>query len=379
MSDIDQARWDALQPADALPFLDWAFLDTLEESGTAAPSRGWTPRHFTVWRGADLIGAMPGYLKTHSMGEYMYNDFQWASVTPRFGVRYYPKLILAVPFGPAPGPRPLVAAGEDRRSVALVLFRAAQDFARTEKYSSVHVLFSRDEDLPLLAEAGFAQGAGQQFHWKNRSYRSFDDFLGRFNSKRRHMLKSERNQLSRDGTVVRTVRGEELVPRVTTFAGRCYEATVEKHAWNPALLTPAFFALAGERLRHIAEVVLAEEGGRPLGAAFNLLGARRLYGRHWGAVEDRRFLHFNVCYYHSIERCITDGLEAFEPGAGGEHKVARGFEPTVMHSGHWFVNQGLHAAMTDYLARVTIAYEQHVAEAREAEVAFKGGLASAES
>jgi predicted N-acyltransferase len=376
MGEIDQAAWDALQPSEARPFLDWTFLRILEESGSVTPRRGWTPRHFTVWRGPCLIGAMPGYLKTHSMGEYMYNDFQWASVTPRFGVRYYPKLILAVPFGPAPGVRPLVAPGEDRREVSLALFRAAQELARTEGWSSVHVLFAREEDLPHLRDAGFAPGAGQQYQWKNHGYRTFDDFLGRFNSKRRHMVKSERAQPGKDGTIIRTVSGDALSPDVMEVAANAYENTVERHAWNPALLTREFFLLAGERLRHQAEVVLAEEGGRPVGAAFNLLGTTRLYGRHWGAIENRRYLHFNVCYYHSIERCIADGLQAFEPGAGGDHKVARGFEPTLVHSGHWFVDEGLHEAMSGYLARAVTAYEDHVRQAVEADVAFKGGLSS---
>lgn len=373
MSDIDRAEWNALQPADASPFLDWDFLDVLEASGTATPRMGWTPRHFTVWRAGRLIGAMPGYLKTHSMGEYMYNDFQWASVTPRFGVRYYPKLILAVPFGPAAGPRPLVAAGEDRAVIARTLFRGAQDYAKDEGISSVHVLFADDPDLPLLRESSFAPGAGQQFQWHNKGYKTFDDFLGQFNSKRRHMLKAERAQLGKDQTVVRTLKGEALTTEVMDFTGRCYAATVDKHAWNPALLTSRFFTLAGERLQHLAEVVVAEEGGRQLGAAFNLRGQKRLYGRHWGAVDDRRYLHFNVCYYHSIERCIEDGLAAFEPGAGGEHKVARGFEPTVVHSGHWFANPALHAAMSEYLGRAVEAISAHVSEAQASETAFKGG------
>ncbi len=373
VSDIPRESWDGLQPADARPFLDWEYLNALEQSGSVSPRRGWTPQHFTVWKKQALVGAMSGYLKTHSMGEYMYNDFQWSSVTPRFGVRYYPKLILAVPFGPGAGPRPLVAVGEDRRAVSLALYSAAQEYARDAGYSSVHVLFSREEDLPTLAEAGFAPGAGQQFQWRNQGYVRYDDFLARFNSKRRHMLKSERGQLARDGTVVRTLRGAELTPEVMSFAGRCYEATVDKHAWNPALLTPGFFTRAGERLRHMAEVVLAEEAGRPLGAAFNLRGRERLYGRHWGALEDRRYLHFNVCYYHSIERCIADGLAAFEPGAGGEHKVARGFEPTVVHSAHWFVHGGLNAAMGEYLRRATAAVTAAVTASQAADVAFKGG------
>ena len=370
---VPRPAWDALAVPGGAPFLEWGFLDALERSGSAVAARGWTPRHLTLWRGDALIAAIPAYAKTHSMGEFMYNDFRWSGVTPRFGVSYYPKLILGAPFSPATGPRPLVAAGEDRRALTVLLARAAQELAREEGYSSVNVLFARPEDLPAFAEADFTPGAGLQFHWYNRGFGSFGDFLGQFNSKRRHMLKSERAQLAKDGTTVRTLRGEELTPEVLAFASRCYEATTDKHAWNAAHLTPEFFRMAGEQFPHLAEVVLAEEGGRWLGSAFNLRGATRLYGRHWGALEDRRYLHFNVCYYHSIERCIAEGREAFEPGAGGEHKLARGFEPTLVHSAHWFVNERLQAAMRNYLPQEVAAHQEQVEIARESAVAFKAG------
>jgi predicted N-acyltransferase len=373
MAEVSRTAWDSLLSPDAAPFLEWHFLDALETSGSAVPERGWTPLHFTAWRGGQLVGAMPGYVKTHSMGEFMYNDFRWAAFTPRFKVAYYPKLILGVAFSPATGPRPLVASGVDRAEVTRAIATAAQAVAIEEGYSSVNVLFSRRDDLPEWRAAGFAAGGGMQFHWGNAGFSSFDDFLKRFNSKRRHMIKSERAQLAKDGTQVQSFTGSALTPELLAFASKCYESTFDRHAWNDPHLTPAFFKQARERFPERVDVVLASESGRWLASALNLRGQNRLFGRHWGAVEDRRYLHFNVCYYHSIERSIVEGLQVFEPGAGGEHKMARGFEPTLMHSAHWFANERLHQAMSTYLAQEVSAYTTHVAEARASGAAFKGG------
>lgn len=372
MRDVPQQAWDALVPADAKPFLDWAFLDALEQTDCAVPERGWVPCHFGVWQGDRLVAAAPGYVKTHSLGEYMYNDFRWAEAARRsFGVDYYPKLILAVPFSPATGRRVLVAADADRAAMTRLVLHAAQELVRQQGWSSAHALFVRPDDLDVFEQEGWAGGAGLQFHWTNDGYRDFDAFLARFNSKRRHMIRSERAQLGRDGTSVRTLTGDALTEDVMAFVARCYEHTVDSHAWHAPHLTPAFFQQAARRLPGQVEVVLAEEGGKRLGAAFNLRGATRLYGRHWGAVEDRRFLHFNVCYYHSIERAIELGLEAFEPGAGGEHKLARGFEPALMHSAHWFAHPPLHAAMSGHLAREVEYYAAQVEGARRDALAFR--------
>jgi predicted N-acyltransferase len=373
MSEIARDAWDSLLMPGAEPFLEWNFLNALEESGSAVPRRGWTPCHFTVWRGDRLVGAMPGYVKTHSMGEFMYNDFRWGGFTPKFGVSYYPKLILGVAFSPATGPRPLVASTEDRAGITRAIAESAQQHAHDEGYSSVNVLFVSESDLPAWEAIGFSGGGGLQFHWENEGYATFDDFLKRFNSKRRHMVKSERAQLKKDGTTVRSYRGDELTPELMKFVSTCYEATFDKKAWNDPHLTPKFFQLARERFPNRVDVVLAEEQGRWLACAFNLRGSERLYGRHWGAVEERRYLHFNVCYYHGIESSIAEGLKVFEPGAGGEHKLPRGFQPTLMRSAHWFVHPRLHSTMAGYLAQETAAYRAHVMSIRESQAAFKGG------
>lgn len=370
---VEPARWDALVPAAATPFAEWRFLHALEASGSAAPRRGWTPCHPTIWRGRELVAAAPGYLKTHSMGEFLYNDFRWPEVAGRFGVRYYPKLILAVPFSPATGPRLLTVPGEDREALVARLLEETRRAVEHAGWSSLHVQFQTAEETALLARHGFAPGGGIQFQWENRGFRTFDDFLARFNAKRRHMLKSERAQLAKDGTSVRTISGAELTPEWLAFASACYEATVDKHAWNAPHLTPAFFQAAGATFPDRVELVVAEEGGEKLACAFNLRGPRRLYGRHWGALQDRRYLHFNVCYYHSIERAIAEGLEAFEPGAGGEHKLARGFEPTLVHGAHWFAAPRLHAAMSAHLAREVSYLAAEAGQAREQGLAFRAG------
>ncbi|MFM2152650.1 MAG: hypothetical protein RL199_1085 [Pseudomonadota bacterium] len=371
MAEVDASAWDAVVPARAKPFQAWAFLDLLERSGSAVAGRGWTPRHLTIWRGTRLVAAAPGWVKTHSMGEFFYNDFQWADHTPGFGVDYYPKYVVTVPFSPVPGPKLLVHPDEaDPHGLRRALARFALEAAGALGCSSAAVLFADEADLAALADEGYARGAGMQFIWENRGYRSFDDFLAQFSSKRRHMLRSERAQLAKDGTVVRTLTGDELTPERMAFASRCYESTVERNGWNEPHLTPAFFREAPQALPGAVELVVAEEQGRGLGGAFNLRGTR-LYGRHWGVLEDRRFLHFNVCYYHSIERAIAEGIEAFEPGAGGEHKLVRGFSPSLVHSAHAFVEPRLHGAMSHHLARTCKAYEEAVTRALEERTAFR--------
>lgn len=369
VADVPQAGWDALVPDDARPFLSWDFLDVLEKSGSAVPERGWRPAHVTLWRDDALVAACPAYVKSHSMGEFFYNDFRWAQATPRFGVRYYPKLFVGVPFSPATASRLLAATDLDRRA----LVGALQMVARQAGLSSVNALFVTEEDLAALTSQGFHAGAGMQFHWENDGHTTFDGFLSRFNAKRRRMIRDERAQLAKDGTRLKLVQGAQLTPELMRFVSRCYLNTVESHAWNAPHLTDAFFLQVAERLSDRVEVVVAEEDDRLLASAFNLRGDGRLYGRVWGAVEERRFLHFNVCYYQSIERCVTEGLRTFEPGAGGEHKLARGFAPTLVHSAHWFVDASLHDAMGDHLARERLTLTFQVDEARQAGLAFKAG------
>lgn len=363
IDDVPRDAWDALVPPSGRPLLEWAFLKAMEGSDSAIPEKGWRPRHLTLWEGDVLVAAAPAYEKAHPWGEFVYNDFEWPRVAQHFGVRYFPKLILAVPFTPVTGPRVLTHPTRERTPLVRHIARAAFEVTTELGFSSAHLQFGTPEETQLFAEEGFARAAGVQYHWKSEGERDFDGFLQRFNAKRRHMLRTERRQLEKDGTTIRTLRGDELTPEVMRFVAACYRDTVGKHDFGVHHLTDRFFELAGETLSHRSEVVLAEEQGRPIAAAFNLRGDKRLYGRQWGALDDRRFLHFNVCYYHSIERCLEEGLEAFEPGAGGEHKVPRGFDPSLVESAHRFVHPVFHQVMADFLGRQTPAIERWIAEA----------------
>lgn len=372
VADAPKEAWDALVPPEGRPFLAWDFLDVLERSGSAVPSRGWTPAHITLWEEETLVAFSPAYVKTHSMGEFFYNDFEWARALGSVGVRYYPKLVVGIPFSPATGPRLLGRTDTHRR----VLAQALAKVAKTLGCSSANVLFPLPDDLALLEEAGFHAGAGVQFQWTNQGYGNFDDFLGRFNAKRRRMLKDERKQLAKDGTTIEVVRGDDLTAQLMAFASRCYETTVESHHYGQTHLTPAFFDAVRVRLPEHVELVIAREGGAPIACAFNLRSSARLYGRTWGAVEERKFLHFNVCYYASIERAIEAGLQAFEPGAGGNHKLARGMEPTLVQSAHIFTNTAVDRMMGEYLAQASAAYAQDIARARDDGLAFRAGSGS---
>lgn len=365
ITEIPRDAWDALVTPAGQPLLSWTFLHALEESGCAAADKGWAPAHLTLWRESQLIAAAPAYLKSHSMGEFMYNDFRWSGVASQLGVRYYPKLVLTIPFNPCTGPRALVAAGEDRAKTIAALAQGAQEVAREQGWSSVHVLFPDEQDLAHFTAAGLAPGAGVQFHWRNEGYKTFEDFLARLSSKKRTQIRRERAQAARDGTVIRTLTGGALTPEVMRFVARCYAANVERHAmWSQHHLNEAFFLAAGERFADHVEVVLCEERAKPIAAAFNLSGQTRLFGRHWGAVAERRFLHFHACLYHPVEQCIARGVTAFEPGAGGEHKWTRGFDATQVHSAHWFADPKLSEVMRRYLPREIVAVRAEIEQAR---------------
>lgn len=361
IDEIGEAAWDALLTDDSSPFVEWGWLEALERSGCVTPKRGWLPRHVGVWRGDRLIAAAPAYLKGNSEGEFVF-DWSWASVAERLGVEYYPKLVVAVPFTPATGDRVLVAEGEDRSTMRALVADALAMIAKETKVSSAHVLFPRQDEARAFAERGWAHRYGVQFHWKNQGFRSYDDFLSAFSSKRRHQLKRERRLLRERGVVVETRRGSAIDEETIALAYELYLATVDKFVWGRRYLNEKFFQLARERFaggrtdlddprRASIEIVVAREGKKILGGAFNVAKNRRLYGRYWGARADVPFLHFEVCYYHSIEQCIARGFEVFEPGAGGEHKVKRGFDPTITHSAHRIHDARLDRIVRDFIPR----------------------------
>jgi predicted N-acyltransferase len=350
VTDVPAAAWDALTGPDAPPFVRHAWLAAMEESGSATEETGWAPHHLTLWRGKQLVAAAPAYRKFHSMGEYIY-DFGWADAAARLGVEYYPKLVVGGPLSPATVPRFLIAPGEDVPALRRALLTAATESARESGCSSVHILYPTGEEADFLEGEGLARRITLQFHWKNPGYRSYDDYLARFDSKRRNQLKRERGAAATQGIALRTVRGDELTQAHAKRAYGFYTSTCERHAWGQIQLTPGFFARVFRDLPDAVEMVEAVKGPKVIAGAFNLATRERLYGRYWGAFEEHPFLHFNVCLYHSVDDCIRAGRKVFEPGAGGEHKVSRGFEPTAVHSAHLLFDKRLDGAVRSFLHR----------------------------
>jgi predicted N-acyltransferase len=347
------------------PFLRFEWLDALERTGCVTPKRGWLPMHLAIHVDGELVAAAPAYVKGNSEGEFVF-DHAWARFAEtELGVAYYPKLIVAVPFTPATGPRLLVRPGTTREPLVGVFCRALAALCKEGKLSSAHVLFPNPEEAAAYAEAGLLARHGLQFHWQNPGYASFDDFLSRFASKKRSQIRRERRELEERNIVLEVLSDKTLGPEHADFIFDFYVATVDKFAWGRRYLNRAFFEQVLSSMPESLHVVAASERGsrRRLGGAFNLLGKERLFGRYWGALAEVPFLHFNVCFYKGIEEAIERRLGGFEPGAGGEHKVARGFEPTVTHSAHYLADPRLRDAVGRHLVGERAAVDEHVSEA----------------
>jgi predicted N-acyltransferase len=368
IDEVPQEAWDALAVPAEGPFIEHEWLSALEDTGCLGAEEGWLPRHFTLWRGSDLVAAAPAYVKGHSEGEFVF-DWSWADAARRAGIRYYPKLVFAVPFTPATGDRVLVAPGEDRAAVVGIFAEAARRLCEAEGLSSAHVLFPRDAEAAAWSEAGLIGRAGVQFHWHNDGYRAMGDYLARFNSKKRNQLKREIAQPARSGLAIETLPSPAITPAHVDAMYAFYGSTVDKFGhWGRRYLTRAFFDRVVARFGHRLAWVLARRGDDVVAGAFNVKKGDRLYGRYWGLAQEAAsepFLHFAVCYYHGIAQCIEEGLGVFEPGAGGEHKKARGFLPTITHSAHWIADLRLRRAIDGHLARERDAVRAYVAEERE--------------
>ena len=343
ISAIGPAEWDRLATPSSVasnPFIQHAFLQALEKSGSVGGNTGWTPFHLTVRRGGALIGAAPAYLKDHSFGEYVF-DHAWADAYARAGGRYYPKLLCAVPFTPACGPRILGEDPDARATVAQALASAASQLG----LSSVHVNFV-DDDRPLL-NAGFLSRSGIQFHWLNRGYASYEEFLGALSSRKRKALRRERRE-SAEGLKFRRVTANDIEEKHWDVFWSFYQDTGARK-WGHPYLTRPFFSMLGESMRDRILLVFAEASGRPIAGALNLIGGDALFGRYWGRTEDRPFLHFEVCYHQAIDFAIERQLSRVEAGAQGEHKLARGYEPVLTRSAHWIADHGFRAAVARHL------------------------------
>lgn len=361
--DLGEADYRALLRPETPPFLRFEWLDALERTGAVAPNRGWLPMHLAFRKNGEIIAAAPAYVKGNSEGEFVF-DHAWARFAHgELGVSYYPKLVVAVPFTPATGPRLLVKPGANEAEIVDAFAVALRRIAERAGLSGAHVLFPSQDQASAFAARGMLERHGVQFHWQNDGYRTFDDFLARFDAKRRHQIRRERRELAERGVSLEVLTGADLGVADADFIFDFYVATVDKFPWGRRYLSRAFFEEVLSTMPEALHVVVATDGSkRRLAGAFNLLGSNALYGRYWGALSEVPFLHFNVCFYKGIEESIARGLTTFEPGAGGEHKRARGFEPTVTHSVHHIVDRRLRAAIADYLRREVPAVDDEVEE-----------------
>ena len=341
---IPAAQWNVCA-GDANPFVGHTFLSILEQSGSVGPGTGWQPLPIIV-DGADGAPAAiaPAYGKSHSQGEYVF-DHGWADAWERAGGRYYPKLQVAAPFTPAPGPRLLLR--DPRRASALIA--AVEAVTERNGLSSAHATFVAPDQLPLFEAAGWLIRAGTQFHWKNDGYRCFDDFLAALASRKRKAIRHERAKAA-EGLTIRHLTGADLTETHWDAFWTFYQDTGNRK-WGHPYLTRAFFSLLGERMADKTLLILAERDGRPIAGALNLIGADTLYGRYWGCTEDVPFLHFELCYYQAIDAAIARGLGTVEAGAQGEHKLARGYVPVPTWSAHFIPDRGFRRAIADFLAR----------------------------
>jgi predicted N-acyltransferase len=345
IGEIPAAEWDACAGA-GNPFVSHAFLSAVEDSGSAGPRTGWLPRHAALRDAAGgLLAVAPMYAKSHSYGEYVF-DHGWAHALERAGGSYYPKLQVAVPFSPVPGPRLLIRPGAGVSPAALG-HALAQAGAELD-VSSVHVTFCSEPEWEALGRAGWLQRLGMQFHWHNPGYRDFEDFLGALSSRKRKVLRRERRDANAAGLTFHALSGSELRERHWDAFYRFYTATVDRK-WGSAYLTRDFFSLLGERLGARVVLMLAEHDGVPVAGALNLAGDEALYGRNWGCRGEWPFLHFELCYYRAIEWAIAHRLPRVEAGAQGRHKIQRGYLPSPTYSAHWIAHAGLRRAVAGFL------------------------------
>ncbi len=361
LGEVPAAQWDACAGADD-PFLSHAFLSALEDSGSASARSGWLPRHLVVEdRDGAVIAAAPLYLKSHSYGEYVF-DWSWADAYERAGGRYYPKLQSAVPFTPVTGRRLLVRPGADAETESElkdVLAAAMVTLGERLGVSSVHVNFPTEAEWRRLGDHGLLLRTGQQYHWRNRGYESFDDFLASLSSRKRKAIRRERRAVADQGIVLSTLTGDAIAERHWDAFYRFYRDTSDSK-WGSAYLTRAFFSLIGETMAGNVVLVLAEAGGRYVGGALNLMGRDTLYGRYWGCAEAYRFLHFEACYYRAIDFAIARGLTWVEAGAQGPHKIQRGYLPRRTYSAHWIADAEFRRVIERYLAEERAAVEDEM-------------------
>ena len=362
LNKIDGADWNRLTGVD-YPFLRYEFLAALESSGCVSEKTGWQPHHLVVYQAKQLVALMPLYIKTHSYGEYVF-DWAWADAYHRHGVPYYPKLLTAIPFTPATGSRLCVAPNQNDAEISQLAVEKIKQLAATKGYSSWHLLFPRKSEFEQLFQHNLSARSGCQYHWKNRDYANFDDFLAHLSSRKRKNIKRERRRVAEQGITLARIPGTEITqPQLQTFYD-FYQSTYYKRG-QQGYLNLAFFEKILAAMPDQLLLVMAYHDNHPIAAALCLSSSDTLYGRYWGCLEEYECLHFEACYYQGIEYCIEQGIQKFDPGAQGEHKISRGFEPTTTHSLHWITHSGFRAAIDDFLKREQRGVKDYIEQASQ--------------
>ena len=371
---VNAEQWNALA-GPVNPFVRYEFLHALEIGGCLGKSTGWFPRHVLVERDGVLVGAMPMYIKTNSYGEFVF-DWAFADAYERSGLQYYPKLVVAVPFTPATGPRLLFDETDtDASEIASTLVQGALSYADKEEISSVHWLFPPEEQQRMLRGGGLIERNGYQFHWTNPGYRDFEDFLSCLTHKRRKEIRRERRDVEQSGLAIEVLWGRDAEERHWHAFHEFYTAIYDRK-WGFPSLTPEFFMTLGETMPDEALLILARNGERYVAGTYSLCGSDTLFGRSWGCSEQHRGLHFELCYYQHIEIAIERNLRQLEAGAQGEHKVSRGFLPTTTYSAHWFAHSGFRDAVSDFVTNEARDVRGYIAASGE-HSPFKDGAKDA--
>ncbi len=363
IAQVDAHSWNALAGT-AQPFLRHEFFAALEQSGCAAPRTGWVPRHLVIDDANGVpAAAMPLFLKAHSRGEFVF-DFSWAGAYAQQGLKYYPKLLTAVPFTPVSGARLLISATADSKKLTKAALRAAMDYAQEKQLSSWHVLFPTGDTAASLDQAGLILRRDCQFHWYNQDYESFEAFLATFTAEKRKKVKRERRRVAEAGIEFDTLHGGEMDASLWNIVYGFYADTFHRHGHEP-YLNLSFFKQISAAMPNQLMLKVARIGSEPIAVAIFFVGEEALYGRYWGAGGNYHSLHFEACYYQGIEYCIERKLQRFEPGTQGEHKVPRGFVPTITHSAHLILDPRFAAAIRDFAQREARGVDHYAAAVNE--------------
>jgi len=361
LTEIPQAEWDALALGLKTPFLEWEWLNNLETSGSATAKTGWLPNHLTVWRERDLIAAAPLYVKSHSYGEFVF-DHQWANVAHRLGVRYYPKLLGMTPFTPAQGYRFLIAPGEDEDELTALMVAAIDQFCDRNRISGCNFLYVDPQWQVVMERHGFTPWLHHSYIWHSQGYQTFEDYLNAFNANQRRNIKRERKSVEKAGLRLQTFSGDQIPTELFSLMHHFYSDTCEKFYYGSKYLTHQFFKQLHPHYRHRVVFVAAYDQGsqQPIGMSFCLSKGDQLYGRYWGCFQEFDSLHFDACYYTPIEWAIANGIQTFDPGAGGRHKKRRGFPATPNYSLHRFYNPRLAQVLHAYIDEINEMEQQEI-------------------